>query len=99
MTNILLSKKTWLILSITTLLVMGGIYIYQVNDLVGNVYTRDQRHQKLVELQEELKRSEVAVSQNQSLTQIDKLIEKGGFKTVDRVEYIQVSDTQVAAIR
>lgn len=99
MTNLLFSKRTWLILSVVSLLLMGGVYIYQVNDLTRSVYLRDQNSQQLTELQQEIKRSEVAVSENHSLTQVDKLIEEKGFETVDEIAYIQVSDLQVAAIQ
>ncbi len=97
MTSLLFSKKTWFVLSAISLLMMSAVYIYQVNDLVQNVYLRDQNQQKLVKLQEEIKRSEVAVSRSQSLTRIDKVIKDKGFETVSQVEYVQVTDTQVAA--
>jgi len=76
---------------------MGSVYIYQVNDLAQNIYLRDQNKQKLVELQKEIKRSKVAASQNHSLTQVDNLIKKKGYEKVGRIDYIQVSQTQVAA--
>lgn len=97
MINLLFSKKTWFVLSAVSLLMMSAVYIYQVNDLVQNVYLRDQNQQKLVKLQEEIKRSEVAVSRSQSLTRIDKVIRDKGFETVNQIEYVQVTDTQVAA--
>ena len=97
MINILFSKKSWLLLSIVSLLLMGSVYIYQVNDLAQNIYLRDQNKQKLVELQKEIKRSKVAASQNHSLTQVDNLIKKKGYEKVGRIDYIQVSQTQVAA--
>lgn len=97
MTNLLTSSKTWFTISIAALLLMGGIYIYQVNDLVQNVYLRDQNHQKLAKLQKDIKRSKVMVSKNQSLTQVDKLIKEKGYEKVGQVDYVQVSDTQVAS--
>ena len=99
MTNLFSSPKTWFALSAITLLLMGGVYIYQVNDLVKSVYLRDKNQERLVSLQEEIKRSEVIVSQNKSLTQIDELVKEEGFETVNQVDYVKVSDTQVAAIQ
>lgn len=95
--NNVFNKKIGFALVAVTLLVMGAFYIYQVNDLVGSVYERDQRQEKLTELREEIKRSEVTVSRSQSLTQIDEAIKERGFESVGEVQYVQVSDTQVAA--
>ncbi|MEF8847418.1 MAG: hypothetical protein V5A57_03265 [Candidatus Paceibacterota bacterium] len=99
MTNVLISKKTWFAVGAITLLLMSAVYIYQVNDLVQSVYLRDENNEKLTELQERIKRSKVVISQNQSLTQVDKMIEKKGYERVSQIDYIQVSDTQVAAIQ
>lgn len=97
MTNLLPSSKTWFVISAVALLLMSGIYVYQVNDLVQNVYMRDQNNQQLTKLQKEIKRSKVVVSKNQSLTQVDKLIKEKGYEKVGQIDYVQVSDTQVAA--
>lgn len=93
----MLDKKIWLSLMGIILLLMVGFYVYQVNDLVQNVYLRDQHKQKLAKLREKIKRSTVTVSRSQSLTQIDKAVKEKGFETVDNIEYLQVTDTQVAA--
>lgn len=97
MTNLLPSSKTWFVVSAVALLLMSAVYIYQVNDLVQNVYMRDQNHQQLTKLQKGIKRSKVVVSKNQSLTQVDKLIKKKGYEKVEKIDYVRVSDTQVAA--
>lgn len=97
--NKILNKRTWFVLGAVSLLLMGGFYVYQVNDLVQGVYLRDQHQEHLVNLQEEIKRSEVAVSQNQSLTRVDEMIGERGFEAVNNIEYVQVSVSQVAAAR
>lgn len=97
MLNTLFRKKTWLILGVVSLLVLGAAYVYQVNDLTQSVYRRDGHRQRLAELQEQIKRSEVVLSQNHSLTRLDNMVKKKGFQSVQRIEYIRALDTQVAA--
>lgn len=97
MLNTLFRKKTWLILGVTSLLALGTIYVYQVNDLTRSVYRRDGHRRTLAELQEEIKRSEVVLSKNHSLTRLDNMVKKKGFQSVQRIEYVRALDIQVVA--
>lgn len=95
MVNMVFNKKIWLTVSIITLLLMSGAYIYQVNDLTRDTYLRDQYHGKLSQLQQGLKLSEITASQDNSLTQMNKLAQNKNFKEISQVEYVKAINSQM----
>lgn len=100
MTKIKVWTKTKIILtvSLAMVIILGVFYVVQVNALVEATYLRNRHQKTLVDLRQDLEKSELSWSENSSLGKVKGLVEDLDFKRIDRVSYIRVLE-RVAARR
>ncbi len=98
--NPLISKKTfnlrafW-ILTIVLLIILLGFYIFQINELAKGIYYIRRYETKLFGISQEHRALEITFFQNNSLKNIDDLVEKLNFEKPVQITHIQPLDSPI----
>ena len=90
-----LNWKIFWILSFTLLAVLLVFYILQINALVEGTYRLQSYRQQINETYQENENLRIKSVKNNSLSNIEVLIQNLGFEKIQDVHYIQVLGSQV----
>ncbi|MBZ9572145.1 hypothetical protein KJA15_02350 [Patescibacteria group bacterium] len=88
-------KAFWVIIFISILALLA-FYIFQVNAMISQTYQIKDYQKKLEEIIKENETLKINSVKINSLETLENKILEFGFEKVDKIHYIQVSDTQIA---
>lgn len=89
-------RKIWLFgfILITSLLIF---YIFQISEITKASFSVSQQEREMIKLSQQNKDLEAGLSQENSLANLETVLKKLNYEKVNKVYYIKVIDTGVAA--
>lgn len=88
--------KIFWILSFIFIIFLTSFYIFQVNNLAENIYKIKFFQKKIYELSQEEEVLKINLVKGNSLTDLEILAKDFGFEKAEKIQYIEVLETQIA---
>lgn len=89
-------SKIWIFgfILITSLLIF---YIFQISEITKASFSASGYEQEIIKISQQNKNLEISLSQENSLVNLEALLEKLNYEKVNKINYIRFIDNQVAA--
>ena len=87
--------KSLLFLSLFLIFSLLSFYIFQINRLTFANYQIKKFQEKIKELSTENENLEIQLTKLNSLTSLENLIPSQNFEKIDKIDYIQILDSQM----
>ncbi len=84
------------LLIISAILVLGTIYLYQVNSMVSQTYAMRSIQKEFQDLQDQYKKTETEINQCQSLPKLEAAAKNLNLTTADNISYLEPGQGKVA---
>lgn len=85
--------KTGAILSVA----LTGLYLYQITRMANNIFSIRECDKDIEIVLEQRRKTEYNFLSYNSLDRVEALIDDYGFEKTDNIDYIKISNTQVAS--
>ncbi|KPJ54838.1 hypothetical protein AMJ47_03265 [Parcubacteria bacterium DG_72] len=93
----ILKSKLLITLMVFAVLVLSGLYIFQVNTEISDRYLIQEYSKKIAEFSKENKVLEISSARASSLDKLALMVDSLDFEKIDKIHYIKVLSTHAVA--
>ncbi len=93
----IIKSKSSISLAVFIMLLLSGLYIFQVNTEISDRYLIQDYTKRISEFSKENKVLEISSARASSLDKLALMVEPLGFEEIDKIHYIKVLSTHAVA--